>query len=95
VKITSSSWAEQRARSRAFDDDVATDVLAGAALVAGFFGFVFGVGVYATIIFCVVQILHWQDAIGFTLGWGASLLLSVIYVIGRTIDKAFFRTRTL
>jgi len=63
------------------------------ALVAGFFGLVFGVLVYALAIFGVVQILEWQGAIDFTLGWGASLLLGFAYVLMRSIDKAFFRTR--
>lgn len=63
------------------------------ALIAGLFGLIFGVFVYAGAIFIVVRILKWQEAIDFAIGWWPSLLLGLIYVVMRSIDKAFFRTR--
>lgn len=92
MKITSSSsWGERR--SSTDQDDISTEMINLDAFVAGIFGLVFGVLVYSLAIFGVVQILKWQDAVDFTIGWGASLLLGLIYVVMRSIDKAFFRTR--
>lgn len=92
MKLTSSSsWSDRRP---AFDqDDISTDTINLDALVAGFFGLIFGVLVYSAAIFVVIQILEWQGAIDFTISWGASLLLGLMYVLMRSIDKAFFRTR--
>ena len=53
----------------------------------------FGVVIYSAAIFCVVRILEWQNVFDFTISWGASLLLGLIYVVMRSVDKAFFRTR--
>jgi hypothetical protein len=64
------------------------------AMVAGLFGLMFGVVIYSAAIFCVVRILEWQNVFDFTISWGASLLLGLIYVVMRSVDKAFFRTRT-
>lgn len=93
MKLTSSSsWNERR--SAVDQDDIATETVNLDALVAGFFGFGFGVLVYAGAIFAVLRILEWQGAIDFTIGWGPSLLLGLLYVVMRSIDKAFFRDRT-
>ncbi len=92
MKLTSSSsWSERR--SSIDQDDITTETINLDALVAGLFGLMFGVFVYAGAIFVVIRILEWQEAIDFTIGWWPSLLLSLIYVVMRSIDKAFFRTR--
>lgn len=94
MKITSSSsWV---GRSSSIDqDDISTDTVSLDALVAGFFGLIFGVLIYSTAIICVNRILEWQNVVDFTISWGASLLLGLIYVVIRSVDKAFFRERTL
>jgi hypothetical protein len=92
VKITSGSRND---RNGGIDqDDVSTDTIVIEAMVAGLFGLMFGVVIYSAAIFCVVRILEWQNVFDFTISWGASLLLGLIYVVMRSVDKAFFRTRT-
>lgn len=91
MKITSGSWND---RNGGIDqDDVSTDTIVIEAMVAGLFGLMFGVVIYSAAIFCVVRILEWQNVFDFTISWGASLLLGLIYVVMRSVDKAFFRTR--
>lgn len=87
MKITSSSW--QKSSDTNF---IATDDEYSVSLVkVGFAGLIFGILIYSSVLFAVVKILRWQEIISWDIEWGASLLLGLIFVVIRGIDKAMFR----
>lgn len=61
------------------------------AVRIGFMGFVFGVVMYALMIYLSIIVLEWQEIISFTIEWPAALALSTIYIFSRSLDRVFFR----
>lgn len=57
----------------------------------GALGVIFGVVVYALVIFLAALVLEWQEVISFRIEWSASLALAGIYILARSIDRVFFR----
>lgn len=92
MKITSSSWD----RSDGFDDfndDISEDLVSVRAMTAGLAAMAFTSCLFGAMLFCVVHILRWQNIVDFGIGWGASILLGVIYVFLRSVSAAVFKDR--